>query len=83
MIPWFSKTKGNTYATLLHHPFLFKEIQHSAQEVADTQPESQEHKVLWDKLELALQEDAAPVPAPVPAPAAPIAPAPIPVALMG
>ena len=22
--PWFSKTKGNTYATLLHHPFLFK-----------------------------------------------------------
>src|SRR3990170_376918 len=24
MIPWFSKTKGNTYATLLHHPFLFK-----------------------------------------------------------
>ena len=25
LIPWFSKTKGNTYATLLHHPFLFKE----------------------------------------------------------
>ena len=24
LIPWFSKTKGNTYATLLHHPFLFK-----------------------------------------------------------
>ena len=24
MIPWFSKTEGNTYATLLHHPFLFK-----------------------------------------------------------
>ena len=23
MIPWFSKTEGNTYATLLHHPFLF------------------------------------------------------------
>ena len=34
LIPWISKTKGNTYATLLHHPFLFKEIQHSAQEVA-------------------------------------------------
>ena len=34
MIPWFSKTKGNTYATLLHHPFLLKEIQRSAQEVA-------------------------------------------------
>ena len=34
LIPWFSKTEGNTYATLLHHPFLFKEIQHSAQEVA-------------------------------------------------
>ena len=25
MIPWFSKTEGNTYATLLHHPFLFGE----------------------------------------------------------
>ena len=24
LIPWFSKTDGNTYATLLHHPFLFK-----------------------------------------------------------
>ena len=24
LIPWFSKTKGNTYAALLHHPFLFK-----------------------------------------------------------
>jgi len=34
LIPWFSKTEGNTYATLLHHPFLFKEIQRSAQEVA-------------------------------------------------
>ena len=28
------KTEGNTYATLLHHPFLFGENQHSAQEVA-------------------------------------------------
>ena len=27
LIPWFSKTEGNTYATLLHHPFLFKENQ--------------------------------------------------------
>ena len=27
LIPWFSKTEGNTYATLLHHPFLFGEIQ--------------------------------------------------------
>ena len=34
LISWFSKTEGNTYATLLHHPFLFKEIQRSAQEVA-------------------------------------------------
>ena len=25
LIPWFSKTEGNTYAALLHHPFLFKE----------------------------------------------------------
>ena len=49
----------------------------------DTQPESQEHKVLWDELELALWEDAAPAPAPVPAPVAPTAPAPILVALMG
>ena len=24
LIPWFSKTEGNTYANLLHHPFLFK-----------------------------------------------------------
>ena len=24
LIPWFSKTEGNTYATLLHHPFLFR-----------------------------------------------------------
>ena len=49
----------------------------------DTQRKSQEHKPLWDELELALREDAAPVPAPVLAPVAPTAPAPIPVALMG
>ena len=49
----------------------------------DTQPESQEHKALWDELELALREDAAPVPAPVPAPISPTASAPIPMALMG
>ena len=24
LIPWFSKTEGNTYGTLLHQPFLFK-----------------------------------------------------------
>ena len=24
LIPWFSKAEGNTYSTLLHHPFLFK-----------------------------------------------------------
>ena len=34
MIPWFSKTEGNTYSTLPHHPLLFWEIQRSAQEVA-------------------------------------------------
>ena len=34
LIPWFSKTEGNTYATLLHHPFLFGEIQRNAQEVS-------------------------------------------------
>ena len=49
----------------------------------DTQTESQEHKALWDELELALREDVAPVLAPIPAPIAPTTPAPIPVALMG
>ena len=34
LIPWFSKTEGNTYATLLRHPLLFREIQCSAQEIA-------------------------------------------------
>ena len=34
LIPWFSKTEGNTYATLLHHPLLFGENQRNAQEVA-------------------------------------------------
>ena len=24
LIPWFLETEGNTYATLLHHPLLFK-----------------------------------------------------------
>ena len=24
LIHWFSKIEGNTYAALLHHPFLFK-----------------------------------------------------------
>ena len=28
LIPWFSKTEGNTYATLLHDPFLFGKNQH-------------------------------------------------------
>ena len=30
------KIEGNTYATLLHHPLFFEEIQRSAQEVAFT-----------------------------------------------
>ena len=34
LIPWFSKTEGNTYTTLLHHPFLFKGKPTHAQEVA-------------------------------------------------
>ena len=34
LIPWFSKTEGNTYATLLHHPFLFKGKPTHAQEVS-------------------------------------------------
>ena len=50
---------------MLHHDGLPLVFQFPEE---DTQPESQEHKALWDKLELALQEDAAPVPAPVPAP---------------
>ena len=33
LIPWFSKTEENTYATLLHHPFLFKGKPMHAQEV--------------------------------------------------
>ena len=37
LIPWFSKTEGNTYATLLHHPFLFKGKPTHAQEVAAVQ----------------------------------------------
>ena len=49
----------------------------------DTESESQEHKALWDELELPLREDAVPVLAPVPAHVAPTAPAPIAVALMG
>ena len=27
LIPWFLKTEGNTYTTLLHHPLLFEENQ--------------------------------------------------------
>src|SRR6187401_2633934 len=27
LIPWFSKTGGNTYATVMHLPFLFEGIQ--------------------------------------------------------
>ena len=34
LIPWFSKTKGNIYATFLHHPFLFNGKPTHAQEVA-------------------------------------------------
>ena len=34
LIPWFSKTEGNIYATLLYHPFLFKGKPTHAQEVA-------------------------------------------------
>jgi hypothetical protein len=34
LIPWFLKTEGNTYSTLLHHPFLFKGKPKQAQEVA-------------------------------------------------
>ena len=49
----------------------------------DTQPVSQEHKALWDELEPALREGAAPVPAPVPAPVAPTAPARSLMTLMG
>ena len=34
LIPWVSKTEGNTYATLLHHPFPFQGKPTHAQEVA-------------------------------------------------
>ena len=40
LIPWFSKTEGNTYATLLHHPFLFKGKPTHAQEVAALEVEA-------------------------------------------
>ena len=50
---------------MLHHDGLPLVFQFPEE---DTQPESQDHKALWDELELALREDAAPVPAPVPAP---------------
>ena len=40
LIPWFSKTEGNTYATLLHHRFLFKGKPTHAQEVANPNTES-------------------------------------------
>ena len=65
---------------MLHHEGLPLVFQFPEE---DTQPESQEHKALWDELELALREDAAPVPAPIPAPVALTAPVPILVALMG
>ena len=62
LIPWFSKTEGNTYATLLHHPLLFGEIQRSAQEVAspnrgdDTEVSSRwappEHQVVQEAKEV-------------------------------
>ena len=35
LIPWFSKTEGNTYATVLHHPFLFKGKPTQAQETTE------------------------------------------------
>ena len=34
LLDWYSKTEGNTYATLLHHPFLFKGKPTHAKEVA-------------------------------------------------
>ena len=45
LIPWFSKTEGNTYATLLHHPFLFEENQHNAKRGSNIQ-----HTVHSDEL---------------------------------
>ena len=40
LIPWFSKTEGNTYATLLHQPFLFNGKPTHAQEVALTRTDA-------------------------------------------
>ena len=64
---------------MLHHDGLPLVFQFHEE---DTQPESQEHKALWDELEMALRENAAPFLAPVLAPVAPTAPAPNPMALM-
>ena len=44
MIPWFSKTEGNTYATLLHQPFLVKGKPTHAQEVAEAYLKHHEDK---------------------------------------
>ena len=43
----FSKTKGNTYATFLHHPFLFKGKPTHAQEVAPPRPPSPRPRAEW------------------------------------
>src|SRR3954463_3264464 len=45
LIPWFSKTEGNTYATLLHHPLLFGENQRSAQEVERSKEVGQQGQI--------------------------------------
>ena len=36
LIPWFSKTKGNTYATIAASPFPLQEKPTQAQDVAKT-----------------------------------------------
>ena len=50
LIPWFSKTEGNTYATLLHHPFLFKGKPTHAQEVAMMSPDSAKWLVVGSQI---------------------------------
>ena len=43
------KTEGNTYATLLHHPFLFGENQRNAQEVAGMLLDSSEQFFIFGR----------------------------------
>jgi len=50
LIPWFSKTEGNTYATVLHHPLLFGEIQRKLETSHPPRPQVGRHVALLHQL---------------------------------